>query len=369
MKTKIFFYALTVLLTVSCHQDTQRDEPIDLLTVPVEIKEDVLDISRIADSIRYIPLSNDLLLRDVKTLKVDRHGAFYITDSKGDGVFKFDKEGRFVRQISSRGQGVEEYINISDIDLYQDQINFCNGANNILYFDLEGNFLKRRKLTDNWIFTVSSGDTLYGSNCRTLATIIGEQEKTYSFDAPGETLLSMHSTHFTRNGSQIYWEDLFNDTIYNMNKGVPSPFVYIDFGELKLPEDIIRNNEIYGNDERTHYCTDVNGFRISDYYMFFNFSLAKHSYSCLYDRKNNTACTFLYINNDIDNMPLGAWIMAVSNKKLYSYIPMDLLAAQYAALKNSGKEEDKRTAGNIEKLLGKVPDEMDNPVLVEIMCK
>lgn len=105
MKTKIFFYALTVLLTVSCHQDTQRDESIDLLTIPVEIKEDVLDISRIADSIRYIPLSNDLLLRDVKTLKVDRHGAFYITDSKGDGVFKFDKEDRFVCQISSRGQG------------------------------------------------------------------------------------------------------------------------------------------------------------------------------------------------------------------------------------------------------------------------
>lgn len=122
----------------------------------MDIKEDVLTISQIADSIRYIPLSNDFLLRDIKTLKVDQYGAFYITDSKGDGVFKFDKDGHFIRQISSRGQGAEEYINISDIDLYQDQISFCNGANNILYFDLEGNFLKRKKLTDNWIFTVSS---------------------------------------------------------------------------------------------------------------------------------------------------------------------------------------------------------------------
>lgn len=366
--TKIFILLLLLGFCASCSKQI-KDNNSNIFTIPVNIKEDVLVLSKIADSIRYIPLSNDILLRDINTLKVDKQGAFYITDSKGDGIFKFDKSGNFIRQISSRGQGPEEYINISDIDLYQDQISFCNGANSILYFDLEGNFLKRKKLPDNWIFTVSSGDTIYGSNCRTLTTIIGEKEEVYSFDTPEETLLSMHSTHFTRNGSQIYWEDLFNDTIYNINKGIPSPFVYIDFGEMKLPEDIIRNNEIYSNNEITHYCTDINGFRISDYYMFFSFSLAKHSYSCLYNRKNHSVYTFLYINNDIDNMPLGAWIIAISSKKLYSCIPMDLLAAYYSGIKNSKKEEDRKIADNIEKLLGKVPDEMDNPVLVEITCK
>lgn len=68
-------------------------------------------------------------------------------------------------------------------------------------------------------------------------------------------------------------------------------------------------------------------------------------------------------------MPLGAWIMAISSKKLYSCIPMDLLAAYYSGIKNSKKEEDRKIADNIVKLLGKVPDEMDNPVLVEITCK
>lgn len=126
--------ALCSNILSSCSTDTKQEgQATNLLTIPVYIKEDVLNISRIADSIRYIPLSNEFLLRDIKTLKVDKYGAFYITDSKGDGVFKFDKDGHFVCQISGRGQGPEEYINISDIDLYQDTIYLNTGGNTLLY--------------------------------------------------------------------------------------------------------------------------------------------------------------------------------------------------------------------------------------------
>ena len=110
--TKIFILLLLLGFCASCSKQT-KDNNSNIFTIPVNIKEDVLVLSKIADSIRYIPLSNDLLLRDINTLKVDKQGAFYITDSKGDGVFKFDKDGHFVCQISSRGQGAEEYINIA----------------------------------------------------------------------------------------------------------------------------------------------------------------------------------------------------------------------------------------------------------------
>ena len=369
MKTKIIFYALTVLLTVSCHQDTQRDEPIDLLTVPVEIKEDVLDISRIADSIRYIPLSNDLLLRDVKTLKVDRHGAFYITDSKGDGVFKFDKEGRFVRQISSRGQGVEEYFRISDIDLYQDTVYLNTGGNTLLYFDLEGKYLQRKTLKSNTEFSAVSGDTIYSSTGRSFTTLIGDKENTLTFNSPDCYLGASHRTHFTRNGSQIYWEDQFTDTLYTLKNGTLSPYLHVDFKELALPKDIKINDDIFMNPKVDRYCTDAQEFRISDDYITFMFGLAKSVRTCIYDRKKGISCAFQYLKNDIDGFPLIPIVLAVSGKKLYSVTSSSFVAAQYAALKNSEKEEDKRTAGNIEKLLGKVPDEMDNPVLVEIMCR
>ena len=140
-------------------------------------------------------------------------------------------------------------------------------------------------------------------------------------------------------------------------------------GKLKLPDDIVIDNSIYENSEINHYCTNVSEFRISDAYISFYFSLAKSTYSCLYNRETQTSYTFNSISNDLDHFPLGSWITTISGKKIYSYIPSELLSGYYATMKESKKTEHQKIAKQIEVILGKVPDEMDNPILVEITCK
>ena len=333
------------------------------------MNNDELKLSQIADSIRYIPLSNDFILKDIESMKVDDEGNFYIISSDENGVYKFDRKGNFICQISKKGQGPGEYISLSDCDIHEGKISMNNGAGRMLYFDLDGKLLYEKPLDEGWTFSISSGDTIYGSSCRVFGTIVDGKETLYIFDDPGQELLSMHMTHFTRNGSRIYWEDLFNDTIYGVLDGIPTPSVYIDFGKLKLPDDIVIDNSIYENSEINHYCTNVSEFRISDAYISFYFSLAKSTYSCLYNRETQTSYTFNSISNDLDHFPLGSWITTISGKKIYSYIPSELLSGYYATMKESKKTGHQKIAKQIEVILGKVPDEMDNPILVEITCK
>lgn len=63
-------------------------------------------------------------------------------------IFLFDRKGKFIRKINRRGNGPEEYIHITGInidELHEEILVYSNALRKILVYDLYGNFKRSFK--------------------------------------------------------------------------------------------------------------------------------------------------------------------------------------------------------------------------------
>ena len=366
MKKSIWVICIEILFILPC-QPVQREKNSSLLTITIDKMVDVLTLSTIVDSIQYIPLSNDFLIRDIEMLQVDDNGNLYIRDSKKNGIYKFDKTGQFVKQISRQGQGPGEYSRIYDFDIEDNKIIINDGR--FLYFDLNGKFLYTLTEPDADNYFRICKDTLCQGNGRYLSVYVNGKETNYKFDTSKDGFLYTHSSHFTKNGDEIYWEDCYNDTIYQVTQGRPVPFLYVDFKDLKLPKDIPIDNNIFDNPRVKHYCTDISKFKISEDYISFRYDIDKIIWTCIYNRHTLETYAYNSLQNDIDPVLVLFSPRAIKGKKMYFVTDGPFMYNTYVWLKNSESKENQALADKMVKILGRTPTEEDNPTITIITGK
>lgn len=116
---------------------------IDILVKAAkEIKLSTVAIS--VDSIALETLDNNLLFR-ILEIEHDQQSIF-VADL--DAVSKFDRNGKFIKRIGSKGQGPGEYLNVTDIGLdnKNNHLFVASGlSQKVICFDLEGKFLREAK--------------------------------------------------------------------------------------------------------------------------------------------------------------------------------------------------------------------------------
>lgn len=102
MKYLFFFLCLCCVLSVSA----QKPVVINLAKAISESPKEIM-LNELASDIRYVPLetTDDCLMNN----------EFYIMQYTGEdiitsGIFHFDKNGKFLNKIGSKGQGPEEYL-------------------------------------------------------------------------------------------------------------------------------------------------------------------------------------------------------------------------------------------------------------------
>ena len=140
---KVHYLLITlVLLFSSCSQTNQGD----LFEIPVDIDQrNLLKLSNITEEITAIELE----LTDESIINPDEVGTIIISGNDvyiacWFKIFVFNKDGKFVRSIGSRGQGPGEFTTpISDLAI--DERNkhlFALSGHRIFCYDLTGTFLK-----------------------------------------------------------------------------------------------------------------------------------------------------------------------------------------------------------------------------------
>ena len=144
---------LLILWLFSCGKEKQ----IDLKEIPVDFNQNspVL-LSEIAEEITAIELE----LTDESIINPDRIKRIVISEDYIfvggiDKIFVFNKEGKFVRSIGSKGQGPGEYRTIRNFDI--DEKNerlFVNAWHKIICYDLQGILLKETLLIPETEFIV-----------------------------------------------------------------------------------------------------------------------------------------------------------------------------------------------------------------------
>ena len=153
---KIILFSLLLLFLFSCtSHETQIDkkiedgvevilnhiEPYSIKGEPSILKlEKELSIDFASDEIGNMGIAN------VVDFEIDSEGNIYFFESNNEGytIFKFDKQGHFIKSFGRKGQGPGEiqYIVWSGLDDQDNLFVSDNGNRKILFFTKEGEFTR-----------------------------------------------------------------------------------------------------------------------------------------------------------------------------------------------------------------------------------
>ena len=142
----LFLFSFVFLLDGCNTENTEKS-----YTIHADFdKENKVSFSDIFAKIELIPLeTNEQSLIKNITKVVVHDNNYYLLDYQRSEILTYDSAGNFLFKISDRGEGPQEYINISDfsIDKNTQKLLLLSAVNNSMYeYDLRGNFIKKYKL-------------------------------------------------------------------------------------------------------------------------------------------------------------------------------------------------------------------------------
>ena len=248
---KSIYIVFVLLIIFSCSEKKE-----EMLTISFEecvSKEKEMQLSAIADTLEYLELKtpDDIVVsRIVNILQSDD---FWIIQTPNN-IYKFSKEGSFIKEIGRRGQGPEEYIHIlaTDIDYERKEIIQAD-VQKILYYDYEGNVLRTTKINDYFFNLVVSDSIFWTCNlcmhvdkymaCAinrsgdTIAVVPNPNYGMKSLNTDGFYFNSpFYLREFSKYDGSLYMKTRSSrDTVYQISGINRVPYLYFDMGKYKMP--------------------------------------------------------------------------------------------------------------------------------------
>lgn len=156
---KRLLYILCLMAFISCNKQTETKQTtkvtetgIPVISISCE-KNQVLNLSEFADSIEIIPLetNDECLIGWIPKIIATRNHYLLISAIGYDfqKLYVFDKQGNFIRQISSRGQGGEEFYEVRNFDVIGDSIIKMADVYVTRTFNMEGKMLASKRTTSH----------------------------------------------------------------------------------------------------------------------------------------------------------------------------------------------------------------------------
>ena len=222
--------------------------------IPVDLKEDYLDISPLIDSVVLIPLeaTDQSLIGNIDKI-ICTDDRFYILDKRtSKNLFVFDHQGKFIRCIGQAGRGPGEYLEPSDFVVYPKEnliIVFDQFGRQLLYYGTDGSFKQNVRLKyilseiipafqDSLLFAVSGDNRHLEEIAKHDLLLINREGKVISKMLPYEYRLNFsHEYDYQQKDSLLLYHPTFSDKIYEISpqgirtayqveipKGLPSNF-------------------------------------------------------------------------------------------------------------------------------------------------
>lgn len=359
---RLFICFALILLATSC---TKKEADTRKIVVDVNEIQESIPISQIFDSLAYIPLetTKESLFKQIDKLRMDRDGNFYILDKKGvNAIYKFDKQGRFQARIGYSGKGPREYMEITDFCLYGDTIVeiYDAGKQKRMQYTASGKFIREE---NGWKMGGASfihlGDTVaFYASCGGYAPnlnvyVNGEKHGFFKQDYPE---LRSKWEYFHADGSNLYYSDNYNDTLYCFRAGRMEPYFYVDFWDHKLPKEI---REMY-KAHRGGFCHDFDNVKFTSRYIYFTFGYKGTEIQVFFDKMRDSVCLIESFENDIDEIPfLVKTATPGYPDKIVTYLNVNMFSVYYKNFQRQGKE-----IPPMYEILAKQVTENSNPVIV-----
>lgn len=136
---------LLFLLFVNCNNTSSKDDESNILTLefPENSNNNLISENLSITNIVVLETVDASLVRHIK--RIIKHDDKLIVLNSGKEILIFNKEGKFLNKINKKGNGPNEYTNIIDITLDDNNENIIIYSDNfkLLVYDLMGNYVSQ----------------------------------------------------------------------------------------------------------------------------------------------------------------------------------------------------------------------------------
>ncbi len=212
-----------------------------------------LNLSEIADTITFIPLSNNQNGAKYISKIIFSNDLIYVLDKEfANGVFIYNKKGILIKRVGGIGKGPNEYIKVSDFDFDSGKILISDYPDKFLVFNENGDFIE--KMTTDFSFTsfisTKKGYLFFNNyrgnknNKEPYFNII-ETDKDLNLEngfLPYTKDLLVNNTityvsHFVRADDEILFSQAFFNTVYAYKDGALYPKTQLNFEKNPMPKE------------------------------------------------------------------------------------------------------------------------------------
>lgn len=389
---KKIYIAICCLNFICCFSQT----PLEIQFDPENLQVANLGLNEIAESIEYIPLEmkDDCVIGEHVCFDFDETHiiiGFYNCET----VYLFDRKGHFIRTISTRGQGPQEFIGLHNIFLDSDHVIIAD-MSKAHFFDKQGKFICTSS------FSVDDRKTAFYFNEQFLriAESYNFRDSTYHvyeiYNQTGDLIKEairsipiplkkddrwrisykckdINPVYIYQN--KLHVREYLNDTIYIVNEQNQfKPKFVINLGKYKVTPEIQSDIKHFENKVTNKvFITDI--VETSDKLLMHYFYKWK-LHSCYYDKKEHKVYKFAsdgYLNNYDGGIDF--FNISTRHGQKNNYIGISFQANEFIE-KGEKCLSKKRTAkgpksaiDRFRYLVTKKVDVEDNPVLMIVKLK
>ncbi|WP_106831430.1 6-bladed beta-propeller [Parabacteroides pacaensis] len=215
--------------------------------------KDGVKISTFVKNATFVPLelTNESLLREIG--KVERHGDYiYVIESfRPKAIYQFTSAGKYIRKIACLGQGPEDFTELSDICVNEENGHiyvYDNGRTLIMEFTPEGKLVKTIHTGyyaesfqyKDGLFYMYSYSPVYGSSLYKIYITDQEGKKVKEYIPSKKISIGFETSGYTKTSQDILCHESMNDTVYSVSKDQLQLKYIFDFGEFTMPEEAKR---------------------------------------------------------------------------------------------------------------------------------
>ena len=380
MSKKIILLLLSAALMAACSNNQKGSERIRIN----EAKHMQVNLSDYVISLEYVPLETKA------ECLIDRNPGFYVLDeyivvTTSQQCFLFDRSGKFIREIGRAGRGPDEYSNATwrVIDEKKQTI-LMPSWNQRIEYSVDGEVFRYFPIIPGTLTaTAYESDSILVLGVRNSGgdavnqLVFINQEKivdsipNYQFFKPLEPNMSGgfgNEFYFYRNKDDLYYKNLFNDTIFSIKDRKLHPAWVFDMGTYHLSRSIMANANTFMR-ERMKYNSVMNILE-AEPFLLFSIVSERGDSAYIFDKAKSRVFVLQKeqklkgFYNDIDGgMPF--WPVHINQKQelvsfLYPDEMKEMLTNEYFESKNI---RDEASNIRLKELIRRLKEE-DNPVVV-----
>lgn len=320
MRKQFLLFSLFCLFLCDCSfKQNESKMPSDIETIPItDFDTTYGKLSDFAEEVKMIPLefTDKSILGEIKKVVMSNKFIFVMERTNKEGIYTFDHTGKFLYRIGSRGQGPEEFVDLFDFSINEEDeliYLFDQPRTRILVFTFDNKFIKDIPMNyyasrfeyQNGLFYLYKEHASYGTPLYSL--VIKDQngdlvDKYYPMAKDAEAMY-IHDCIFRKRENGILFAQDLNDSVFVLSGSKLNPRYYIDYKDrtmskedrmdikfhVRPPISIILEKKTLGG------ITDI--FEINDKVFIKNVNIIIPMLT-VYDKKKKEVNTFQYLEDD-----------------------------------------------------------------------